>query len=100
MKQQKIKQQKIKQQKGFLDGLWDNARGVFKDWTDWEKFKFEKNISEDRWKFQRQLETSQAPQRSGWSNPAGVAPRSGIPTTALVVGGLAAVGIVVFVVSR
>lgn len=49
---------------GFLQGLWDDAREVFRDVVDFEKFKFQADLFNDRQKFEAQLAADQAPRTS------------------------------------
>lgn len=46
---------------GFLQGLWDDTKEVFRDVVDFEKFKFQAELFNDRQKFEAQLAADQAP---------------------------------------
>lgn len=54
---------------GFFGDLWDTARGVFKDYIDFESFKFEKKLTEDRWAWEASNNQKQAPVASNYASP-------------------------------
>ena len=50
---------------GFLDTLWDDARGVFTDLLDFEKWKFQSQLAADREAAERRVRQQQAPVATG-----------------------------------
>ncbi len=76
----------------FLDGLFDNARGVFKDVIDFEKFKFELALAKDA----RAAEAAQARSQA----PTPPAASLSLSSPLVVLGGLAVVGVVLARVLR
>ncbi len=76
----------------FLDGLFDNVRGVFKDVIDFEKFKFELQLAKDARAAEAARQQSQAPRPPTGS--------SALSNPIVVVGGLAVVGLVLARVLR
>ncbi len=83
----------------FLGTLWDDAKGVFSAVIDFEKFKFERELANDRLIFERQLAARQAP----------VNPATGLPSvnngtaqtnfTPFVIAGAVVLGVVLLIKS-
>jgi len=49
--------------------MWDASKGVFKDYIDFESFKFEKTLANDRWKWQAENAKQTAPVAANYQSP-------------------------------
>jgi|GEM_PF-2643283 len=74
----------------FLDGAWDSAKGVFKDWIDFDNMRFEQQMAEDRFRWEREQARNDAPDTSSWS-PVSTS-GSSIDGKTLLIGGAVIIG--------
>lgn len=74
----------------WLGDLWDSATGVFKDYLDYDSWKFEQNMAEERWRWEKEQAKANAPAQSSWAPISGSS--GGIDNKTLLIGGALIVG--------
>lgn len=68
----------------WLSDAWDTVKGGFGDWIDYDNMKFERQMAEDRWRWEQSQAKDDAPASSTWGPVA--SSNGGIDSKTLLIG--------------